>query len=394
MFNNFTQENRRNYILISMVVALKFAAYSFLFLLPLYIKDLGGDPIAIGNILGIVVLPVVIISPLIGNLLNKYGPKKLIIIGLHIVLTSFIIGLFVRNYKFFYLTQLIQGVGHTLVFMPAIPYLITIIPEKNRVQGLAFFTAFLQLGNAIGPFVGERAIAKYGSFSTLFIGAIVFTLISRILIHFVKDKKVSEEKAEENLQPKPFKLFKMLKDRQTTVYFMLTFVLGSCFGLIMNFQAVFVEQKGLNVGLYISVSMLAVAFSRIFLSNLADRLNKKVVVIVTFLVMIASIVYFSNITTTMDMIISGILFGLSFSCIFPTITAILVDHLKLEYRSKGISINNMLYDAGFYIPNFIGGIIAQYFGYERLFLWMAGIAFLTLILFAVSGHKRKVVENY
>lgn len=392
MFKNFTKENRRNYILISIVVAMKFAAYSFLFLLPLYIKALGGDDIAVGNILGVTVIPVIIFSPMVGAWVDKYGPKRIITIGLIIVILSFIMGLFVKNYNLFYLTQLVQGVGHTLVFMPSIPYLISIIPMENRVQGLAFFTAFLQIGNSIGPFLGEKAIARFDSFSTLFIGAIIFSLLSLCLLYFVRDKNIGANNA---IQIKPIKLLHMLRDRNTSIYFILTFILGSCFGLIMNFQAVFVQQKGLNVGLFISVSMLSVAFSRIFLAKLADKLNKRNVVIITFSVMVASILYFSNIKTTTDMIISGILFGLSFSCIFPTVTALLVDQLDVAQRSKGLSINNMLYDAGFYVPNFIAGVVAQYFGYEKVFVWMAYIALLTLGLFVVNGYRKDktVVEK-
>ena len=73
----------KNYIMLTITALLLFSGFYLLMpTLPMFIKQLGGSESQVGFIIGVFTISAVIIRPIVGGLMDRYGRRVFIISGL------------------------------------------------------------------------------------------------------------------------------------------------------------------------------------------------------------------------------------------------------------------------------------------------------------------------
>lgn len=156
--------------------------------LPLYIvKDLGYTTAAFGLFGSINTVLIIIAEVPLNNLMNDTPYKKSLIIGALLAGIGF--GSFAISTTVIPLviSIIIFTFGEMIFFPTATAYISEISPSDRRGEYMGYYQMTFSFAFSAGPWLGTVVYENYGSV-ILWSGALVFGLISTVLMFFIKEK--------------------------------------------------------------------------------------------------------------------------------------------------------------------------------------------------------------
>ncbi len=349
--------------------------FTSFFLLPLFVKSLGGDEADIGLIMGVAGFASIIVIPFTGSLIDRFGRKPFLLYG-NLIMTFvsiFFAGLNTLNIPLFILLRILQGFGFAFTFVSAQTIVIDIVPESRRAEGLGFFGVFTMATHALGPAIGEVIERKFG-FPVLFLSAACFSIIA---IFISKSFRETSAKGEEFTNP-----FVFLKNSQNLYGTLFTTIIcGGGFASVLVFITTYMDDLSIKP---VSAFFLAYTFSailtRIFLGQLADRYERsKIIIPAMFLygVSILCLVFTKNIFW---IILDASVFGIAHGFLYPAMGAMVVD-IAGSAKGKGLSFYSGSFSFGFTLSSIVSGFIAKHYGYGNMFIISGFVVFMGMIIF-------------
>lgn len=367
-----------NFLLITIANFFFFCNFSSFFLLPLYIKSLGGNEADIGFIMGSFGITSLGFIPVVTFLIDKYGRKQFMLFGAVLMFSASLLFLSVNNLSnLFYVFRMLQGIGFSFFFTSAATSAVDIIPMDRRAQGLGIFGAFTILSYAIGPSLGEYAIVKLG-FDKYFIIASCFSLIAIVLVFF--SKKTEFLKSREGFG---FGFFKLIVSKKYSLVLFTNLLLAGGLGSVLNFISAFLKDKELGVYNFFLIYALTVTLVRVFAGRSSDIFGRKKIAspsLLIFSISIASIVFINS--GIMALTIS-FLFSFSYGMLYPVLSALVIDKARADERGKAMGAFNACFSLGINFLAFPFGIIASIFGYNIMYLVSAIMVFISFIIFTI-----------
>jgi len=367
-----------NFLLITIANFFFFCNFSSFFLLPLYIKSLGGNEADIGFIMGSFGITSLGFIPVVTFLIDKYGRKQFMLLGAVLMFSASLLFLSVNNLSnLFYVFRMLQGIGFSFFFTSAATSAVDIIPMDRRAQGLGIFGAFTILSYAIGPSLGEYAIVKLG-FDKYFIIASCFSLIAIVLVFF--SKKTEFLKSREGFG---FGFFKLIVSKKYSLVLFTNLLLAGGLGSVLNFISAFLKDKELGVYNFFLIYALTVTLVRVFAGRSSDIFGRKKIAspsLLIFSISIASIVFINS--GIMALTIS-FLFSFSYGMLYPVLSALVIDKARADERGKAMGAFNACFSLGINFLAFPFGIIASIFGYNIMYLVSAIMVFISFIIFTI-----------
>ena len=138
----------------TIAIVLAIALFSAMILLPIYVQNIRGfSPMEAGLLMLPGALVMGFMSPITGRLFDKYGPKKLAIVGLTItIVTSYLFSRLDMEIAYSSLVILfsIRALGMSMVFMPIMTNGLNELPPKYYPHGTAMNNTMQQVAGAIG----------------------------------------------------------------------------------------------------------------------------------------------------------------------------------------------------------------------------------------------------
>lgn len=359
-------------ILINTFFHLNFTSF---FLLPLFIKSLGGDEADIGIIMGVAGFASIVVIPFTGSLIDRFGRKPFLIYG-NLIMT--LVGLLFANLKtlnifIFILLRIIQGFGFAFTFVSAQTIVIDIVPESRRAEGLGFFGVFTMATHALGPAIGEIIQLRFG-FSTLFLFAMFFSIIALFLSRSINETGETGEKF-----TNPFVFLMNSQNLYGTLF--TTIICGGGFASVLVFITTYMQGLSLKPvsAFFLSYTVSAIA-TRIFLGQLADRYERSKIIIPSMLLYGMSIFCLVFTKNMPLLILDAAIFGIAHGFIYPAMGAMVVD-ISGPARGKGLSFYSGSFSLGFTLSSIASGFIAKHYGYENMFVSSGLVLFMGMLIF-------------
>lgn len=116
-----------------------------------------------------------------GRLADRYGRKKVYLIGVTLFSLSSFLAAIVTNIEQLLAVRVLQGVAGSMIFATGMALIISIIPVSRRGMALGVASAFIYLGLACGPIIGGW-LTEYQGWRSVFWFQVPFTLVAVILI--------------------------------------------------------------------------------------------------------------------------------------------------------------------------------------------------------------------
>ena len=376
MASRFSSPQFRNFTLATAANFFFFCNFSSFFLLPLYIKDLGGDEANIGFIMGSFGITSLVALPFVAYLVDKYGRRRFMLLGYGIMVAATLGYLFISHLSpVFYLLRFVQGVSFAFAFTSAGTFVTDYIPPERRAEGLGIFSAFTIASYAIGPSSGELVIELFG-FNSFFIYASLFSLIAFVLTIFTRDGNF-----EPSSDPYGLGFFRLIASKRYAIILVSNLILAGGLGAILNFVATFLRSKGLAAFYFFLTYTIAVTAVRIFGGRISDSLGRKVIASPCLFIVSVSLAAMYFVDNALSAILISLLFSVGYGFLYPTLSALVIDNAKSDERGKAMGAFNASYSVGINFLAFPLGLIARDFGYEVMYFVTGCMVFLGFLLF-------------
>ncbi|MBD7942874.1 MULTISPECIES: MFS transporter [Psychrobacillus] len=345
--------------------------------MPSYLETFGVAGQALGFIIASYALGQFIFSPLAGELSDKYGRKKLIIIGLIVFsLSQLWFGLATDEWML-YIARFMGGVGGAFLVPATMAFVADLTSLEDRGKGMGYIGASMSLGFMIGPAIGgflagvSLSFPFYMAAVVSFLSAIVSLVILPDIKNVISELTPTIKKRENILS--------QMKSSIYTPYFMMLFIIFVFSFGIANFQSTFslyVDHKYdyspqriaaiLTVGGFVGVVIQTVVIDRLF-----KRFGELNVILVNLVVAAVSLVLFFLVDSFWLILFLATAFSIATTLIRPAVNTIVS---KLAGNEQGfaagmnnayMSLGNMigpalagiLFDVNINIPFVVGAVI-------------------------------------
>ncbi|MFZ1199971.1 MAG: MFS transporter [Desulfobacterales bacterium] len=359
-------------------------------LLPVYARNLGAGGLFIGLIFGAFSLSRVFFLPYFGHLSDNIGRKSLIVPGLLAYSAVSIAFLFSDSVGSLILIRLIQGVASAML-MPVIQaYVGDITPAGREGLTMGLFNMAVFLGLSLGPVAGGLIHDRF-SLDAAFWGmgglSLIGFFLSLIFLPPVHSEKVVRQGR------KPAKWKKLLRHRDIVGLFVFRFAYTACIGIIWGFLPVLADTElGLSsttIGFLVMLGIFVSGSIQVPMGYLADRLNKKSMVIYGGLLVGGAMLSYWWADTVVAMVLASALFGIGGGISMPalTATAVLIGD-KMEAMASVMALLTVAHSLGMLAGSMLAGVMMDLFRLRAAFPLGAALMATGVIAFTVATRLR------
>jgi len=380
----------RDFVLITLSSFVFFFNFHSFILLPVRIEQLGGSESTIGFIMGMAAMATILTTPAVGIMIDRFGKKWFLAAGgiLMSLTTLPFAYLDTLNYLF-PLLRLLHGAALSLCFVSAGTLIADVSSASKRSQAIGIFGIFSIINFALAPSIGKVIVERFG-FPEFFVFDFLFGFLAFIVALFITEPRIIEKGIISSTY------FSVLFKKGILVAASALFIAGMGFVTVITFVPVFagrisVEQYEIFFIAY-TVSVISV---RVFGGWIPDKYGKKRASIPAFFVYALSIIVLGLSTNWIELLISGILFGIGHGLFYPAIYALVIDLSSQIDRGKAISICSVSFTFGGMMGVFIYGVVAENWGFPLMFEIMGVVSAIGFLVFSIFGkeHDKPYIQN-
>jgi MFS family permease len=160
------------------------------------------------------------------------------------------------------------------------------------------------------------------------------------------------------------------------------------YGAILSFLPPFADERGLSAaGGYFSAFAVAMILAQVCAGWLSDRIGRRAVAVPGMILAVPAMISLATASTEVALLLSGVVFGLSWGLARAGIDAAVVDAVPLEARGTAVGFLYTCFDTGVGVGSFGLGVLAQAHGYAAAFYAAASWAAITLVTYLAGGRR-------
>ncbi len=345
------------------------ATWSFL---PVIIVELGGNKIDVGLVMGSIGITSLGCLPLIAPLIDKYGRKFFISIGVLVIGVSNAAFLLFDSYSpLMILARLLQGIAFAACFNGCATAVIDLVPADQRAQGIGLFGISGSLAVSVGPFLGENVLAFWG-YQAYFMLLFGFGLAGFLISLFIRE-------------PVRKTVGKTLNGFFATAYndgyilmMLMAGIFGSGFSAMNTFFPLYAKTLGIQAGLFFVAYGASLIIVRILLGGFADRTNRDKLILACLIGFGIMLIYTVQVHTVFQAALLGAFFGIAQGLSYPAMMARMVDKSASDNRAIVVALFTGSFGVGINLSVVAWGFIADTQGLDTMF-WVGG-----LLMFAAA----------
>ncbi|MED4751962.1 MFS transporter [Brevibacillus choshinensis] len=235
-----------------------------------------------GYLVAVFAMAQLIMSPFTGRWVDRYGRKKMIIIGLFLFAVSELIFGLGTTVSVLYIARVLGGISAAFIMPGVTAYIADVTSDEERPQAMGYMSAAISTGFIIGPGIGGF-LAEYGiRMPFLFAAAIAFVAcVSSIFV--LKEPLTKTQLAEIAANAKQANFISDFKRSLQPLYFIafiIVFVLAFGLSAYETVFSLFSDHKfgftPKDIAVIITISSIFGVIVQIFLfGKMVDRLGEK-----------------------------------------------------------------------------------------------------------------------
>lgn len=349
-------------------------------LLPIYAENLGATGVWVGIIFAGYAVSRTVLLPFVGKLSDRHGRKRIIFIGLLVFsLTSFAYVL-ANNVFSLLAIRLLQGVAAGFVQPISQAYIGDIAPEGEEGKWMGFFNATFLIGWGCGPLMGG-VLAEYLGMDAAFyamggLNVLAFLGVTLFLPEVPRRKKGT------GTEPS----FKEIMSSKMS-WGLFSFQIGDAAhrGIVQTFVPVFASLTiGLSsslIGMILSLLVLGAGVIQIFSGRLADKLDKRVVVIIGSLGILVSMAVVPEAVGFWSLILLLSIAIIGDATALPSASALVIEEGRKYGMGMSMAMFNMGLGVGMSLGPILAGLASDLLGIDSAFYFTAILMFLSAVAF-------------
>lgn len=344
-----------------------FTGFSFLFpVIPLYAAELGADVAEAGFIAAMTAYVAAFLLVPMGILSDRMGRHRLLGGGLTLFTLAPLLYPLASNSFQLILVRALHGAAAAAFLPAAIALVVDITPNEKRGSAIGWYTASLQLGLMVGPITGGFLLKNFG-FTPVFYTCAAVSAIGLILISV----RVHAFVYQPLLEIKGASSWRWMKRTLVFAAFMTPMFVAIGSGSIATYVPLYNEFLGIDeagAGSIITALYASSAILRIPAGRMADRIDRKIIIISGLGLSSLAIGLISPFHTFPQLITLAILFGIGMGFAMPASLAMAADFSPAQTRGLTMAISTSFFQIGFAVGTTAMGLIGQVSNFQTLFL--------------------------
>jgi MFS family permease len=356
----------RNYVLLNISNFL-YSLYATVFIfLPPFLYRLDVREGEIGLIMATGTLVSVALKPVNGLFVDRGGRTAFLASGAMLACASTVPWLFVTEKgAHLFAIRIFQGAAYSFFATASYAYIAAVAPPERRGEALGIFGLSFFVPTAVGGWLGEWVIGRWG-FPALFLSASAVAFLSGL-----PPLRMKEPRGSSRLSPAS------LLDFLSRLYFVPNsagFLFGMAYGSLFTFLPVFLLVRKIpSLGIFIVVYALSVIGTRTLARKLADRMPRERLSLISLLLMGAGAFAIPFLSGPVGLSLVAAVSGTGHGFLFPSLSALILDRAGKEKGGIAMAMFTGAFDMGMVIGAAAFGFVAENLGYPAMFFSAAGI---------------------
>ena len=341
-------------------------------IMPLYAQTFGATYLQIGLLSSAWSISRFIFSAPAGSLSDTTGKKRIILGGLLVYSTVSLLYTFAWDFNSLLIFRFIHGIGSAMASPVAMAYAAELAPKGQEGKYMGTMTLAMFGGMGVGPFIGGTLTDTF-SISAPFYVMCALTGVSLVITAVFLPK--TQPRDQTNSKPRP-SFRKVLSNRMILASFMYRAVNSLGNSSIMSFLAIFmastVQEGGLGLsvtdaGTVLSVGQIIGAILQRPSGSLADRYNKRKLVMLGGCVSAVGMASFAFSRSFWGVMLSRVIFALGSALITPAISSIAAIEGKDLGLGTTMSVLESAMSLGMMVGPLLSGVLADALSLKPIF---------------------------
>jgi MFS family permease len=326
-----------------------------------------------------------------GALANKWGRKRLLILGWLIAIPIPFILIHAANWNWIIFANILLGINQGLAWSSTVVMKIDLVGEKDRgfAMGLNEFAGYLSV--AIVAFFTGWIASEYGLRPYPFyigIGLTVLGLLFSIFLikdtvhHVAKENKTSTVPRLKNIFWDTTWRHKNLGSvsQAGLINNLNDGMVWGILPLLLSSRLFSIEDIGIITAVYPAVW----GIGQLFTGKMADKYPKKQLLFIGMLLQAAALLLFTYASNYTHYIVLSAFLGWGTAMVYPTFLAAIADNTNPIDRAKSIGIFRLWRDLGYAIGAILTGIIADVFNIDYAIIFIGALTLVSA--FIIKGR--------
>jgi MFS family permease len=338
--------------------------------LPLFIKQMGGNEAQVGLAMGVFMLSSVLFRPLVGGLLDRFGRRPFVVLGLLLFIVAMYLYDWIGGIIVLMGLRILHGMSWAVSSTAMQTAITDMIPPARRGEGLGWLGLAMTLAMASGPLFGVW-VTQNLSYHALFLFAVGLSAAALLLTFGVKMP----------FRPQSGAGRIEVVEKAVLPITVAVFFLFIAYGGITTFIPLFADSIGVNSGAFFLAFAATLALSRPMSGKLSDRYGETVVIIPALVITISGLLALSLSTGLIGVLVAAVLYGIGFGSAHPVLHAAAIRLARPDRKGVANASFATAIDLGIGLGAIMLGWVSQYTSYQVLFTVSAVSVAFSLLVF-------------
>lgn len=359
-------------------------------LLPLYLSDtFDANKESIGLVLSGYAIAALFMRPFSGYIVDSWPRKTVLLLVYFFTCVLFGSYLIAGSLTLFAIFRMLHGAPFGAAGVSLSTVMIDVLPSSRRAEGIGYFGLSNNIATAIAPGVGLLVYNHWQSYDLLFVLSMLCSLAGVVL------------NATLRLKPR-----EIIRDKQTIsldrfflikgwAIFLVAFSLAFAYGIVTTYVAIYGrEQLGITIGTGWFFTLFAIGLIVSRLTGTHSLRQGKIVrnASMGIVVSISGFVLFSAVEHPWAYYLAPLIIGLGNGHLWPAFQNMFIN--LAEHNQRGTANSTLLtgWDSGMAAGMFVGGSVAEHFGYHMAF-WTGVLLYAMGVVFYFAYARRHFLRN-
>lgn len=362
--------------------------------LPLFVQAMGAGDSVLGLIAAISPLAGILFSFPVGVLSDHLGRRRILIVSGFVFLVAPLLYLFVPDPLWLVPVRFFHGTA-TAILGPVISAVIAERFPATKAEMLGTYSSATLVGRTMAPLVGGVIITGFMFAPGLLPYRMVYVAAFLAAIPvFVLILRYKEDYNGQTSLP-GFAVFReslatFIGNRKLRATAMADMGTYFVYGALETFLPVYLaglQFAAYQIGVIFAIQVLLIAATKPFFGKIADRVDKRLQIVIGLLITGGAIALISVSTTYVAILAASAVFGMGLSLSTVATSAYVADVAKKEEIGSSMGALSSIMDIGQSSGPFITGIIITMVGYTGGFLAGFVLALAIAVVFVLSVRE-------
>lgn len=368
----------RSFTFITVGTFFLFVAFYMLYpTMPLFITAIGGTEADAGLAMGAFMLTAVLVRPFIGGLLDRVGRRPFVIVGVLLFTLAMYLYTWVAGIVVLIGLRMLHGTSWAISSTAIQTAVTDLIPTTRRGEGLGWYGMAMTVAMAGGPLLG-LTIAQNLSYQAIFLCAVGLSLaaLGALLSARIPSHQRGDARRIQIFEPSVLPV-------TASVFFLFV-----AYGGITTFVPLFARTISVNSGLFFLAYAATLFVTRPIAGRLSDWRGETFVLVPSLLVTALALLLLSMAGDLAGVILAAVLFGTGFGSAMPVLQATTIRLARPDRIGVANASFSTATDLGIGLGAIVLGWVAQYAGYQAVFVAGAVSVTVSLLIFGLVVQRR------